>query len=183
MTQPYLGEIRMFGGNFAPRQWMLCQGQLLSISQYSALFSLIGTTYGGDGTSTFALPNLQSRVAMGQGNGAGLTSRVIGQTGGQETVTLTVNQIPGHMHALSGTTTVAAAGGQTPGSGVTLGTPSASGGNLYVVDDGSTPPPTAESLPPASCSQAGNSMPHDNIMPVLCVNYIIAMNGIFPSRN
>jgi microcystin-dependent protein len=182
MTQPYIGEIRMFGGNFAPRNWMLCQGQLLAISQYNALFSLIGTTYGGDGTTNFALPNLQSRVTVGQGTGAGLTARTIGQTGGQETVMLTTQQIPSHMHALNATTTTAVSGGQTPNSGVTLGTPSG-GGHLYVVDDGTQPPPTAQTLPPASCSPAGNTMPHENLMPVLCVNYIISLTGIFPSRN
>ncbi|HXD45250.1 MAG TPA: tail fiber protein [Pseudolabrys sp.] len=182
MTQPYVGEIRMFGGNFAPRGWMLCNGQLLAIAQYNALFALLGTTYGGNGTTNFALPNLQSRISVGQGNGAGLTPRTLGETGGQETVTLAMTQMPPHMHGLNASLTAAASGGQTPGSTVILGTPNGSG-ELYVVDDGSQPPPTVEVLPSASCSQAGGSQPHENIMPVLCVTYIIAINGIFPSRN
>lgn len=182
MTQPYLGEIRMFGGNFAPRNWMLCTGQLLSIAQYSALFSLIGTTYGGDGTTNFALPNLQSRVTMGQGNGTGLTPRTLGEVGGQENVTLTIQQIPSHIHALNATTAVAADGGQTPGSNYVLAQPSGTG-EVYTVNDGTQPPPTSLTLPAQSCSMTGSNMPHDNIMPILCVNYIIAVAGIFPSRN
>jgi len=182
MTQPYLGEIRMFGGNFAPRNWMLCTGQLLSIAQYNALFSLIGTTYGGDGTTNFALPNLQSRVTMGQGNGTGLTPRTLGEVGGQEYITLTIQQIPSHIHALNATTAVAADGGQTPGSNSVLAQPSGTG-EVYTVNDGTQPPPTPLTLPAQSCSMTGSNMPHDNIMPILCVNYIIAVSGIFPSRN
>lgn len=182
MTQPYVGEIRMFGGNFAPRNWMLCTGQLLAISQYTALFSLIGTTYGGDGTTNFALPNLQSRVAVGQGSGTGLTPRTIGQVGGTETVALTTAQIPAHTHGLIASQTVATSGGQTPGSSYVLGTPSESG-HFYTVDDGSQPPPTPGNLTASSCSMTGNNLPHENLMPILCVNYIIAINGIFPSRN
>lgn len=182
MTQPYVGEIRMFGGNFAPRNWMLCAGQLLSISQYSPLFSLIGTTYGGNGTTNFALPNLQSRVAVGQGSGAGLTPRTIGEVGGTETVAVTTAQMPGHTHGLNASQTVATSGGQTPGSSYVLGTPSANG-HFYTLNDGTQPPPTAASLTANSCSTAGNGLPHENLMPVLCVNYIIAISGIFPSRN
>ena len=182
MTQPFVGEIRMFGGNFAPRNWMLCTGQLLAIAQYQALFSLLGTTYGGNGTTNFALPNLQSRVTVGQGNGAGLTPRSIGETGGQETITLTTGQMPAHMHGFNASLTVGSSGGQTPSSSVVLGTPSGSG-DFYVLNDGSQPPPTAGTLPAAACSYAGGNQPHENIMPVLCVTYIIAIAGIFPSRN
>jgi microcystin-dependent protein len=182
MTQPYVGEIRMFGGNFAPRNWMLCTGQLLAISQYSALFSLIGTTYGGNGTTNFALPNLQSRVTVGQGTGAGLTPRTIGEVGGTETVTVSTAQMPAHTHGLIASQTVATGGGQTPGSSYVLGTPSGNG-HFYTLDDGSQPPPTPGNLTSNSCSMAGSSLPHENLMPILCVNYIIAMVGVFPSRN
>lgn len=182
MTQPFVGEIRMFGGNFAPRNWMLCTGQLLAIAQYQALFSLLGTTFGGNGTTNFALPNLQSRVTVGQGNGAGLTPRTIGEIGGQETITLTTGQMPAHMHGLNASSAVGSSGGQTPSSTVVLGTPSGSG-DFYVLNDGSQPPPTSGALPAASCSYAGGNQPHTNIMPVLCVTYIIAIAGIFPSRN
>jgi microcystin-dependent protein len=106
----------------------------------------------------------------------------MGQTGGTETVTLTVDQMPGHMHAFNATTTVATAGGQTPGSGVVTATPS-SNGTFYTLDDGTQPPPTKNTLPATSISQAGNNMPHENLMPILCVTYIIALTGIFPSRN
>ena len=182
MTQPYVGEIRMFGGNFAPRNWMLCTGQLLAISQYSALFSLIGTTYGGNGTTNFALPNLQSRVTVGQGTGAGLTPRTIGEVGGTETVTVSTAQMPAHTHGLIASQTVATSGGQTPGSSYVLGTPSGNG-HFYTLDDGTQPPPTPGNLTSNSCSMAGNGLPHENLMPLLRVNYLIAMVGVFPSRN
>jgi microcystin-dependent protein len=114
MANPFIGEIRMFGGNFAPRQWALCDGQLLSIAQYQALFSLLGTTYGGNGVSTFALPNLQGRLALGYGQGPGLSNYALGQTGGSETVTLTTSTMPGHNHSLLATTN---AGDQTDPTG------------------------------------------------------------------
>lgn len=183
MTQPFLGEVRMFGGNFAIRGWAMCNGQLMSIAQNSALFSLIGTTYGGDGIQTFALPNLQSRVGVGEGDGPGLTPRVIGEASGQESVTLLMTQIPSHMHGLLASQTTAVAGGEVPGANVILGTPSASNGNLYSVNDGTQPPPVANTLVAASCSAAGGNQPHPNLMPTLCVTFLIALQGIFPSRN
>lgn len=183
MTQPFLGEIRMFGGNFAPRGWALCNGQLLSISSNSALFSLIGTTYGGDGRTTFALPNLQSQVAVGQGNGIGLTPRDIGQTGGAEIVTLTQQEIPAHSHGLVASTTVAGPGGEAPASSLVLGTTSVTTGHFYTVNDGSQPPPGAGQLNANSCSQVGGNQTHTNLMPTLCVSLIIALQGLFPSRN
>ena len=183
MTEPYLGEIRMFGGNFAPRGWAMCNGQLLSIAQQSALFSLVGTTYGGDGVQTFALPNLQSRVAVGQGNGGGLTPRVLGQTGGSEQVTLQPTQIPQHIHGLIASGTTAVAGGQIPNSSVVAGAPSVGTGHFYTVNDGTQPPPQADALVSASCGYAGGNQPHPNLMPTLCVTFIIALVGMFPSRN
>jgi len=176
MANPFIGEIRMFGGNFAPRQWALCNGQLLSIAQYQALFSLLGTTYGGNGVSTFALPNLQGRLALGYGQGPGLSNYALGQTGGSETVTLSVNTMPGHTHFLSATTTGA---DQMLPTGQLTGKLSA--GNLYV-EPGSQSP-TLGNLNSQSCGNSGGSQPHPNLMPALCVTFIISLTGIFPSRN
>jgi microcystin-dependent protein len=167
MGQPYVGEIRIFAGNFAPAGWMLCQGQLLPISEFETLFNLIGTTYGGDGESTFALPNLQSRVPLHQGS-----SFQIGQTGGVETVTLTTNQIPAHSHVPQANTN---AGNQvSPGGGVwASSSPSL---NEYS--------PAAPGIPAAAgaLGQTGGSQPHDNMMPFLAMNFIISLFGIFPSQ-
>lgn len=183
MTQPFLGEVRMFGGNFAIRTWAMCDGQLMSIAQNQALFSLIGTSYGGDGVQTFALPNLQSRVTVGEGTGPGLTPRTLGETGGTETVTLQISQIPSHIHGLLASQTTAAAGGEIPSASVILGTPSPSNGHLFTVDDGSQPPPIAGDLVAASCGASGGNQPHSNLMPTLCATYLIALQGVFPSRN
>ena len=183
MSQPFLGEVRMFAGNFAPRSWMFCNGQLLAIAQYQALFSLLGTTFGGNGTTNFALPNLQSTIAVGEGTGPGLTPRVLGQTGGTETVTLTTSQIPSHMHALMASTTPAVSGGQAPSATVVLGTPSVTTGVLYTANTGS-PAPSPGVLVGPSVSQMGGNQPHNNLMPTLCISFIIAaQQGIFPSRN
>jgi microcystin-dependent protein len=183
MTTPFLGQITMFAGNFAISGWAFCNGQTMSISQNTALFSLLGTTYGGDGISTFMLPNLQSRVSVGQGNGAGLSPYVLGQVGGVEGITLSVQQMPSHTHGFVASTTVAVAGGQTPGSAVIPGTPSVTTGHLYVANDGTTPPPISEKLTGGSCGQSGANQQHTNLMPSLCVTYIIALVGIYPSRS
>jgi microcystin-dependent protein len=171
MSSPYVGEIRIFCGNFAPAGWMLCQGQLLPISEYETLFNLIGTTFGGDGQSTFALPALASRVPMHQGNGF-----VIGETGGTETVTLTVQQIPQHTHA-----PVALAGAGTnasPSNGVWA----ESSLNPYSATAPPGPPTPPLALDPVSVGQTGGSQPHDNMIPYLAINFIISMFGIFPSQ-
>src|SRR5262249_47926363 len=164
MAQPYVGEIRMFAGNFAPAGWMFCEGQLLPISEYETLFNLIGTTYGGDGQSTFALPDLRGRVPIHFGN-----SFTLAETGGVETVTLTVSQIPAHSHPLLATTTVA-----------TQPSPS---GNLAAEASLFSPyitiPPTAP-MAPSSVGSTGGSQPHDNFQPYLCINFIISLFGIFP---
>ncbi len=179
MSENFIGEIRMFGGNYAPRDWALCNGQLLSIAQYSALFALIGTTYGGNGTTNFALPNLQSRLAVGEGAGPGLTPRQIGQTGGSDTVTLSQAQMPAHNHMVVATT---ATGNLTgPSATAVLAAPGGTGSSLYVVP-GATPI-TSVSLSPSSVGTTGGNQPHDNHMPSLCVSFIIALSGIFPSRN
>ena len=168
MAQPYVGEIRMFAGNFAPAGWMFCEGQLLPISENETLFNLIGTTYGGDGQSTFALPDLRGRLPVHVGNGF-----VLAETGGVETVTLTVQQIPAHSHAFLATTnqaTDAAATGKVPGSSASATA------SPYGTDN----PKTA--LAPGSIGSTGGSQPHDNFQPYLCVDFIISLFGIFPSQ-
>jgi microcystin-dependent protein len=167
MSSPFIGEIRMFGGNFAPAGWAFCNGALMPISENDALFTLIGTTYGGDGQTTFALPDLQSRIPIHVGPGF-----VQGQTGGTETVTLTTNQIPSHSHV---PTCNSAPGTQSgPGNGIWASTsPSL---NQY-----STNAPTLN-MDPAAIGQAGGSQPHDNMVPFLAVNFILSLFGIFPSQ-
>ena len=176
--EPFIGEIRLFAGTYAPQGWLLCQGQVISISDNETLFVLLGTTYGGDGQSTFGLPNLQGTLPIGQGQGLGLTNRIIGQQLGSEDVTLTRAQIPAHSHTVFATT--AAATTVTPGPGVMLATvPNAQG--FY---DGGTPnPPTKAAFSSKAVAVAGNSQPHSNHMPTASINYIIATAGIFPSQS
>src|SRR5690349_5514045 len=166
MAQPYVGEIRMFAGNFAPAGWMFCEGQLLPISEYETLFNLIGTTYGGNGQSTFALPDLRGRVPLHFGNGFTLA-----ETGGVETVTLTTNEIPAHTHALLATTTIATQQNVSPNV-----LAQASLFNPYI-----NVSPTAVMAPQASGS-TGGSQPHNNFQPYLCVDFIISLFGIFPTQ-
>jgi microcystin-dependent protein len=165
MAQPYVGEIRMFGGNFAPVGWMFCEGQLLPISENEILFQAIGTTYGGDGQSTFALPDLRGRIPIHFGNGFTLA-----ETGGVETVTLTVSQIPAHSHALLASS---AAANQTSPTSNLLAKPDKS---LY------RPGPGAVAMSPLDVGSTGGSQPHDNFQPYLCVDFIISLFGIFPSQ-
>ncbi len=165
MAQPYVGEIRMFAGNFAPAGWMFCDGQLLPISENETLFQLIGTTYGGDGESTFQLPNLQSRIPIHQGNGF-----ILAETGGAEEITLTVNQIPAHSHAFLAAKVdgnqINAGGNLTANSPqVTIYINQAPDGNMNV----------------AAITPVGGSQPHTNLQPYLCINFIISLFGIFPS--
>jgi len=165
MAQPYVGEIRMFAGNFAPAGWMFCSGQLLPISQNETLFQLIGTTYGGDGQSTFALPDLQGRLPIHQGSGFTLA-----QTGGVESVTLTVQQIPAHTHTFQASANNASVAN--------------AGGNVLAQTPTFTPYialPANSALSPNAIGQTGGSQPHDNFQPYLCVNFIISLFGIFPS--
>lgn len=167
MAQPYVGEVRMFAGNFAPAGWMLCEGQLLPISENETLFQLIGTTYGGDGQATFALPDLRGRLAMHQGNGF-----VLAQTGGAEAITLTASQIPAHSHPLLANPVLASVA--SPQGNVTAQSRQA-GIDLYIEDT-----PTV-SMASNAISSVGGSQPHDNFQPYLCVNFIISLFGIFPS--
>lgn len=170
---PYLGEIRIFGGNFAPKGWALCNGQLLSISSNTALFSILGTTYGGDGVRNFALPNLQSRVPIHWGHGSGLSQYIPGQSAGVENVTLTQPQMPQHNHTMG---TLSAPGTASRPNTQLLAQPTA--GNAYgpVPSDGST-------LNQAAISSAGGNQPHANLQPYLVMNFIIALQGIFPPRS
>jgi len=165
MAQPYVGEIRMFAGNFAPAGWMFCEGQLLPISENETLFNLIGTTYGGDGQSTFALPDLRGRIPIHHGNGF-----ILAETGGAEEITLTVNQIPAHNHAFVASTSIA--NQSTPSNSVVAQSSSA---DLYIEDT------TITNLAPGALSSVGGSQPHTNFQPYLCVDFIISLFGIFPS--
>lgn len=198
MSEPFLGEIIMFGGNFAPRGWAFCSGQLLSISQNAALFSILGTTYGGDGQSTFALPNLQGRVPVHQGQSPGTSSYFLGQVGGSENVTLTANELPAHAHtvALSGTGNVSVALGASSANGnasapgpTTVPAKVASG--LNALNAFSTTAPDTTLLPVTTTTTVavngntgltGSNTPVPVVQPYLAINFIIALEGIFPSR-
>jgi len=175
MSDPYLGEVRIFGFNFAPRGWALCNGQLLSVSANSALFSLLGTNYGGNGTTTFALPNFQGSVAMGQGNGAGLQSYSVGESGGSQTVTLLTPAMPMHTHTLQGRQGRGLTAHANPGAGDALIT--SSGGDAYASGN-----PNAQ-MSPLAMGLTGGSQPHNNAMPSLVLSYCIALTGVYPSRN
>jgi microcystin-dependent protein len=186
MSNAFLGQITMFGGNYAPRGTALCNGQIMNISQNQALFSLLGTTYGGDGSSTFALPNLQSRLPIHQGQGPGLSSYSLGQSGGSQNVTLDQSTTPTHTHTLSGTTATATTA--TISNTVLPGQPTvatAPAAPAFYAFQGSPPLPTLVPHPMAAgaCGTAGGSQPHTNLMPSLCITFIIFLQGIFPSRN
>ena len=168
--EPFLGEIRMFAGNFAPQGWAICNGQVLAIAENDALFSLLGTTYGGDGQNTFALPDLRSRVPLHQGQGNGLSNRTLGQAGGEENVTLVVPQLPAHTHAA---TASSAAGTATSPAGNVW----AAGNNTPFSDQ-----PADGQMSAATVQAAGGSQPHDNRLPFLAINFIIALQGIYPSQ-
>lgn len=178
--EPFIGEIIMFGGNFAPRNWALCNGQLLSINENSALFSILGTTYGGDGRTTFGLPDLRGRVAMHEGTGPGLSTRRLGEKGGSETNILNVNQLPSHNHVASGAVSpqCANAGGDetNPGGGymATAGT------DLYAETPNAV---MGESSVAITVGNTGANQSVNNVQPFQCVNYIICLIGTFPSRN
>jgi len=170
---PYLGEVDLVAFNFAPVGWAMCQGQLLPISQNPALFALLGTTYGGDGIQTFALPDLRGRRIVGAGQGLGLSNYVVGQTGGVENVTVLINQIPSHTHPVSASMAVGTA--LTPTGNYWASQTST---NLY-----SNAPTSTANLASQAIGLSGGNQPHNNISPYLALNYIIAMEGIFPSQN
>lgn len=170
MSNPYIGEIRMFGGNFAPVGWAFCHGQLIPISENDTLFNLIGTTYGGDGQETFALPNLQSRVPIHLGQGPGLSNYIIGEFGGVESVTLTSQQIPVHNHALLASTEIGTDAQPDRGHYAQVST-----GTLY--NEAFDP---LVNMNASMITPVGGSQPHENLQPYLCINFIISLFGIFP---
>ncbi|HUC62902.1 MAG TPA: tail fiber protein [Alphaproteobacteria bacterium] len=180
MSTPFLGQISLFAGIFAPRNWALCSGQLLNINQSTALFSLLGTNFGGDGRVTFGLPDFRGRIPIGQGTGPGLTIRLMGQTVGTETVTLNSTQMPMHPHTLNAANTPA---NSTNVTGTALPGTLSSPDNFYTVNDGTTPAPSGVTLNPLACGLDGGNQAHNNMMPTVTVSYIIALQGIFPTRN
>jgi microcystin-dependent protein len=182
MSEQFVGEIRMFAGDYAPENWALCNGATLQVSQYQALFSLIGTTYGGDGVSTFALPDLRGRIPIGQGQGPGLTARIIGQKIGTETVVLTPGQIPAHNHLLNAWTGPAAM--TTAGAGLLADTSSVtvSGVPLTAYQTASTPSISLVTLDTSAIGSTGSSGDHPNMMPYRVINFIIALVGLYPTR-
>ena len=174
MSSPFVAEIRMFAGNFAPTGWAQCDGQLLPISQNTALFSLLGTYYGGDGKSTFALPDFQGATPIGQGQGSGLSDRFLGEMSGSDTITLLQSEIPIHTHVLKGNFNTADVNDPSPARSIARSDP----GTLYQSN-------TSQNLTNMSfnaLSVAGSSFPHNNMMPFLTVLFIIAMQGVFPPR-
>jgi microcystin-dependent protein len=174
MSGPFVGEIRMFAGNFAPVGWAFCAGQLQPISENETLFQLIGTTYGGDGQSTFALPDLRGRLAMHQGTGLGLPSVIIGETGGTESITLTTQQIAAHPHSLLGD-----AGGTTKSPANAI--PAVAGGGPGGLTTYQPTGGAITQLSPKMISNTGQNLPHENRQPFLCISFIISLFGIFPS--
>lgn len=176
MSDPFIGEIRIFAGNFAPRGWAMCNGQLLAISQNTALFSLLGTNYGGNGQTTFALPNLQGSAPLHAGQGPGLSSYDLGQTGGETNVTLISSELPSHTHPVFGTS--------SPGSAVdpanaVWGTAAVARGTKMYADSPGSP----LQMNPSAFSATGGNQPHNNLPPYLTLTFIIALVGIYPSRN
>lgn len=171
MSEPFVGEIRMFAGNFAPRGWAFCDGQLLAVSQNDALFSLLGTIYGGDGRTTFGLPDVRGRVPIHAGSGPGLSPRRLGAKGGAEKVTLTVNQLPSHGHTMRAVTGFADR--SSPQGAVLAASATTDIYNTEGVDS---------NLNSAAVSSVGGSRSHTNLQPFLCINFIIALFGIYPSR-
>ena len=176
MSEPFIAEIRIFAGNFAPRGWAFCDGQLLPIAENTALFSLIGTIYGGDGRTTMALPNLQGRAPMHPGRGPGLTARRLGEKVGVETVTLTEAQIPSHNHTARAASTTGNAG-LGPGTSNCLAR--AGGGNTYQTNSSAN----LVDMASQTLSTTGGGQAHDNLQPYLTLNFIIALVGLYPSRS
>ncbi|HZU29425.1 MAG TPA: tail fiber protein [Bryobacteraceae bacterium] len=174
MADPFVAEIRVFPFNFAPKGWALCDGQILPLSQNTALFSLLGTTYGGDGKSNFALPNLQGSIPIGFGQGPGLSLYDLGQNGGTDNVTLLTSEIPVHTHGLEADTFIG------PDSGAPANAVLSSSNATNIYSNGTSPLAT---LAPQALAPAGGNLPHNNMMPYLTLNFCIALQGIFPPRS
>lgn len=183
MSDPYIGEIRPFGFNFAPRNWAFCRGQILAISSNTALFSILGTTYGGNGQTTFALPNLQSRVTVGMGTGPGLSTYVLGEQTGEENHTLLTSEMPAHTHApYTRVKPGTADGRRVPASGdylTRLNVAANAPGLTWLA----APLTNATTLHPSAIGLTGGNQPHSNLQPTLAINYCICLNGVFPARN
>ena len=177
MAEPFLGEIRIMSFNFAPKGWTLCNGQTLPINQNQALFSLLGTNFGGNGINNFQLPNLQGDVVVGAGSGAGLSPYNVGQTGGQAAHTLTLTEIPQHTHTVNGASAVGASTAPSAGSAFS------SDGAAHPTKTYSSTAAAGPAMAPTLIQNGGSSQPHTNLMPYLTVNFCIALQGIFPSRN
>ncbi|MDX6527898.1 MAG: hypothetical protein QOF72_529 [Blastocatellia bacterium] len=171
MGEPFVGEIRMFGGNFPPSGWAFCQGQAMAISENDTLFNLIGTTYGGDGQETFNLPDLQGRLPMHMGQGSGLSAYTIGQEGGVETVTLTAQTVPIHTHALIASTNPATA--TTASNNITAAT-----NQLKIYTESGA----SKQFAPTDLSMVGGNQPHENTQPYLCISFILSLFGVYPSQ-
>lgn len=175
-----IGEVRMFAGTFAPKNWSFCQGQIIAIASNTALFSILGTTYGGNGTTTFGLPDMQGRVCIGQGTGPGLSPYSLGQKSGTETVTLTLSQMPAHNHQVFGTLSPFVMSGTPDETNPNGEYPAVSGaGDVYSSTAGSSMGPSPLTT---TIANAGGGQPHENMQPYLGMNYVICMYGIFPSR-
>ena len=174
MSTPFVAEIRILGCNFAPKGWAFCSGQLLPISQNTALFSLLGTTYGGDGRTTFALPNLQGSAPMQAGQGAGLSLRNLGEAGGAQSVTLIETEMPAHSHGAQG---VAGAGGQGPAPTTTWSDANERGISTHTASSAQN-----VTMSPQGLAISGGSQPHNNLMPYLTLNFCIALQGVYPAR-
>lgn len=179
----YIGEVRMFAGNFTPRNWAFCQGQPLQISIYTALFSLIGTVYGGDGVTTFNLPNLASRVPVGAGQGPGLSNRILGEQSGTEYNTLNVNNIGAHSHGLTGSAGILVSGEDGHSLSPVGNYPAVNGDQIYSTTTDNSQMATANVSLTAAPAGSPNLQPVENLKPYLAMNFIICLDGIFPSRN
>jgi microcystin-dependent protein len=179
MADPFVAEIRIFPFNFAPKGWAWCNGQLMPISQNTALFSLLGTTYGGNGTSNFALPNMQGNAPMHPGQGPGLSLHDLGETGGSETITLLESEIPSHSHTLMSVTSFAGSANDPTGNVLAKATAGAPLNAYIPFAQGSTP---LAAMAPQAISPAGGDQPHNNMMPYLTLNFNIALQGVFPPR-
>jgi len=178
MSNPFVAEIRIFGFNFAPKGWALCDGQLLPISQNTALFSLLGTTYGGDGKSTFGLPNLQGNAPMHPGQGPGLSLRDLGESAGEQSVTLLDSEMPAHTHTANSANAVGSGTQLTPAGNIWANASTRRATvNVYAASPGNT------QMDPLTLAFAGGSQPHNNMPPFLCLNFCIALQGVFPPRS
>ena len=182
MADAYLGEIRAFAGNYAPQGWAICDGSEQQIQQYEALFSLIGVIYGGDGVKTFKLPDLRGRLAIGMGQGTGLTNRAIGSNGGTETETLTLAQIPNHNHTVTVSTVTNPASVNAPSENAFLGAINSNAAMPVGYSAAATTGVTPYAMNTATITKSGGSNLHNNIMPITVINYIICMSGFYPTR-